>query len=427
MHEVRIDGLGTAGDGVARLPSGEVVFVAGGLPGDRVQIRLTGRIKRVQRGEVVRLIEPSAERIVSRCESEDCGGCAVRWLSRPAQAAAKRERAVQALRRIGGCDIDALLGPVVQVGDGWRYRHRVRLHADRFDARWRLGYHARGSHRLAPLETCPVLCPELESAAFALTRALAPLPPNAELREVEMIVSRRDRRAAARITAAGPMQAVSGSLDGLAESTLAGIEVVGGDGLQRHGDLTLRYDHARADEFDLWAEPGVFTQANPTVNDLLVEAVLAALPLGGASVLELHAGVGNLSLPLALAGAELYTAEHMQRAVELAQRNARQAGVRLHAFYVEDVGALLPGGPVPPLATFDAVLMNPPRVGAFEVAKLLAGGGPGRLAYVSCDPATLARDAQVLVDGGYRIRAATAFDMFPQTPHVEVLLSMDRA
>jgi len=195
---------------------------------------------------------------------------------------------------------------------------------------------------------------------------------------------------------------------------------------RRHGELALRYEHARADQFDLWAEPGVFTQANPAVNDLLVEAVLAALPLAGTRVLELHAGVGNFSLPLALAGAELYTAEHMQRAVGLAQRNAQQAGVRLHAFYVEDIDALLPGGPVPPLATFDAVLLNPPRVGAFEVAKLLAAGGPGRLAYVSCDPATLARDAQALVEGGYRIRAATAFDMFPQTPHVEVLLSMER-
>lgn len=426
MHEVRIEGLGTAGDGVARLPGGEVIFVAGGLPGDRVQIRLTGRAKRVQRAEVVRLIEPSADRVVSRCVSADCGGCAVRWLSRPAQAEAKRERVVQALRRIAGCDIETLLGPVVQAGDGWSYRHRVRLHAYWFEARWNLGYHARASHRLVSLESCPVLCPELESAALVLARALASWPRHVALQDVEMIVSRRDARVSARITAAGSLRAAGVRIEALVAGGLAGVEAVDGDGVHRHGELALRYDHARAEEFDLWAEPGVFTQANPAVNDLLVERVLTALPADGSSVLELHAGVGNFSLPLALAGADVYTAEHMQRAVELAQRNAQQAGVGLHAFYVEDVDALLPGGPVPPLATFDAVLLNPPRVGALEVAKLLAAGGPRRLAYVSCDPATLARDVHELVEGGYRIGAATAFDMFPQTPHVEVLLGLER-
>lgn len=427
MHEVRIHGLGTAGDGVARLDSGEVVFVPGALPGDRVQIRLTGKVKRVQRAEVVQLLEASPERVASRCEVDECGGCAVRWLSPSGQAKAKRERVVQALRRLGGHDIEAMLGAVVQVGDGWHYRHRVRLHASWFEARWNLGYHARRSHRLVPLVACPVLCPELEVAAVALARALATLPQHAELREVELMVSRRDAMAAARISAAGALTSFQEPLAWFHESGLAGLEVVASDGSWRHGELTLRYDHERGGEFDLWAEPGVFTQANPAVNELLVAAVLRTLPADGAArVLELHAGVGNFSLPLARAGATVHTAEHMERAVRLAQRNARQADIALHAYFLEDIDALLPGGPVPRLADFDAVLMNPPRVGAFEVARLLATDGPQRIAYVSCDPATLARDARALVEGGYCIDQATAFDMFPQTPHVEVLLGLQR-
>ena len=186
MHEVGIDGLSTAGDGIARLDSGQVVFVSGALPGDRVRIRLTRKVKRVQHAEVVDMLEPSPERVESRCGVVDCGGCAVRWFSRAGQAQAKRERVVQALRRIARQDIDEMLGPVVQLGDGWHYRHRARLHASWFENRWNLGYHARRSHRLVPLEACPVLCPELESAALALAQAVASLPQYVKLEEVRL-------------------------------------------------------------------------------------------------------------------------------------------------------------------------------------------------------------------------------------------------
>lgn len=427
MHQVRINGLGTAGDGVARLDTGEVVFVDGALPGDLVEIELTRKIKRVQHAGIVRLVEPSPERVESRCRVLDCGGCSLRGYSREGQAEAKRARVAEALRRIAGQDIDGMLGPLVQVGDGWSYRHRVRLHAYWFDGRWNLGYHARRSHRLVPLEACPVLCPELEEAALGLAGAVASLPFGLELGEVELIASQRDRCASARLLASGSTSVLRNSTAWFEQSGLDGVEVITPEGAWQRGELALRYDHERFTEFELWAEPGVFTQANPEVNELLVEAVSHALPVSGAPrVLELHAGVGNFSLPLALAGAEVFTAEHQERAVKLAQRNAALADAKLHAFFLEDIDALLPGGPVPPLADFDAVLMNPPRVGAFDVAKVLAANGPARIAYVSCDPATLARDVRALVDGGYRVSEATCFDMFPQTPHVETLLGLQR-
>jgi len=427
MHQVLIDGLGTAGDGIGRLDSGQVVFVPGALPGDRVEIRLTRKVKRVQHAEVVRILEPSPDRVESRCGVADCAGCALRWYASGAQAEAKRERIVQALRRIAKQDVAELLGPVVQVGDGWHYRHRVRLHAAWFDGRWQLGYHARRSHRLVPLESCPVLFPELETAALELAQAVASLPQYVDLEEVELGVSRLDQRATARMRAGGKVLAFQEPLTWFEGSGLQGVEVETPEETWQHGDLELRYDHARAADFDLFADPSVFTQGNPAINDLLVDAVLRALPTDQSPrVLELHAGVGNFSLPLAQAGATVFTAEHMERAVKLAQRNAQQADIALHAHFLEDIDALRSGGPVPPLSDFDAVLMNPPRIGAFEVSKLLAKSGPERIAYVSCDPATLARDVQTLAVGGYGISAITAFDMFPQTPHVEVLLEMRR-
>lgn len=417
--------MGTAGDGVARLPSGEVVFVDGAFPGDLVEIRLTRKRKRVQFAEVSRLIEPSAQRVESRCPVDACGGCATRWYARAGQAEEKRERVVQAIRRIGGLEIGERIGTVVQGAADWGYRHRVRLHAAFYEGGWHLGYHGRRSHRLVPLLQCPVLCDELEQAALRLADAVAGLPRHAELDQIELIASHRDQAAAARISAGGALSGFRDALDPLAASGLAGIELVTPEESWSHGELALRYDHERTDVFELWAEPGVFTQANPQVNELLVAAVARALPVETAPrVLELHAGVGNFSLPLAAAGATVFTAEHQERAVLLAQRNAREANIALHAFFLEDLEALNAGGPVPPLSDFDAVLMNPPRVGAFDVAKVLAAGGPRTIAYVSCDPATLARDVRTLVEGGYAIAEITAFDMFPQTPHVEVLTTL---
>jgi len=427
VHEVLIHSMGTAGEGIGRLESGQVIFVEGAMPGDLVEVRLTRKIKRVQHAAVARMIEPSSQRVESACLLEVCGGCPIRWLSREAQAGAKRDRVVQALKRIARQDVDEMLGELVQEGDGWRYRHRVRLHAARIEDRWRLGYHERRSHRLVPLEACPVLCAELEAIALVVDEAVAALPEYVELREVELMVSRRDGAAAARIEASGSALGLKEPLTWFEETGLSGVEVVTPEETWRHGELEIRFDHARAEEFDLFAEPGVFTQGNPEINDALVEAVIRSLPVESCPrVLELHAGVGNFSLPLAKAGAIVFTAEHMQRAVKLAQLNAQRAGIGLHAHYLEDIDALGGGGPVPPLSDFDAVLLNPPRVGAFDVAKVLAKSGPEYLSYVSCDPATLARDVKELAAGGYEVTAATAFDMFPQTPHVEVLLSMRR-
>jgi len=451
VPEILIHGLGTGGDGIGRLDDGQVVFVERALPGDRVEVRLTRKVKRVQHAEIVKLIEPSGERVESRCQVAGCGGCPIRSYSGVGQGEAKTDRIVQALSRIAKQDVRELLGDLVQDGNGWRYRHRVRLHAAWFRNRWNLGYFARRSSRLIPLDAgCPVLCKELEAAALGLGEALAPLSRHAGLQGVEIAYSGRDDRCAARLVATGRLGEFRDSPDWFDRSGLSAAEVIVGEERWRQGDIGLRYDHRRSTQFDLYFEPGVFTQANPGVNNAAVDAVLGALVgTGGAGVpsagteanedprvangsssgpriLELHAGVGNFSLPLALAGADVYAVEHMQRAVSLAQHNAQVAGVGLHAFALEDIEALEEGGPVPPLSEFDAVLLDPPRIGAHAVARRLAEAGPERIVYVSCDPATLARDVKELVAGGYEIAEAKAFDMFPQTPHVEVMLRLQR-
>ena len=420
--EITISGLGSAGDGVGRLADGQVVFVPRALPGDRVRVRLGQKRKQLQFAELIAVLSPSPDRVESLCPTHACGGCGLKELSIAAQADIKRRRIVETMRRIGRLDIDAMLGPIRQSSPGWRTRHRVRLHAAWSAGQWHLGYFAQRSRTLIALDQCPILWPELEQAALALGDSLGSLPAAAQLEEVEIAFSRCDGRAAAQLVGAGPMAAYQRWLGDGVPGGLAGMAIVANDGSVQHGNLGLRYDHRRAGEFDLQFEPGVFTQANPEMNDELVAAVLAALaPSHSKRVVELHSGIGNFSVPLRLAGIDGVTVERDAHAAALCRQNGSHAGVCL------DVRAESDSEVVGNLEDFHAVLLDPPRTGAHEaVAAIASRRSVERVVYVSCDVATLARDAGLLTAAGFAIVAAAAFDMFPQTPHVETLLVFAR-
>ncbi len=421
MHDLVIDGLGAKGEGVGRLPDGQVVFVPAALPGDRVRVRLGERRRQVQQAELVELLEPSADRVESRCPVERCGGCALRSLSLAAQARHKRLRVVEVLRRIGKIDAADKVGEVQQVGDGWRYRHRVRLHATAAAGGFAIGFFAAGSHTLVPLQGCAVLWRELDQAAAIAARELGKLPAKADLDGVELCCSRRDDRVAARLVGRGDTAEYRRAPVWIAASGLAGVDVASGGKRWQQGNLELRYDHDRVELFDLQFEPAVFTQANPAVNDRLRDAVLRAVkPQAGLRLLELCAGIGNLTVPLGLAGATVLASELDRRAAILCQRNATRAGVTAQVLALDADRAAGRAD------EFDLVLLDPPRTGARSACQLLAGRGPARLVYVSCDAATFARDAALLVAGGYRLDGVELLDMFPQTPHVELVASLSR-
>lgn len=418
MTSVVIEGLGASGDGVARLADGRVVFVEGGLPGDRVSIEPTHLHRRVQYARLRELVAPSPDRVTSRCQLDRCGGCALRALALNAQLEAKRRRIVEALRRLGHVDVDQLVGPVRAIGDGWSYRHRVRLQAA-WSHGWHVGYYARRSHRVLPFTRCPVLLPELEAATVGLVRQLQRLPKEVGLYEVSVAYSQRDARAAALLKVHGPLQLFRQNAAWFAETTVAGVEVQNTTQRWRHGNVELRYDHRRADQFDLRFEPAVFTQAHPQANDRLVESVVAAARArDNPNVLELHAGIGNFSLPLALAGARVTASENHRAAALLCRRNAKAAGlpVEVHDEPAENM----------PVLGYDVVVVDPPRTGARVVCERLRECGAPRIVYVSCDPATLARDTAILA-ASYRLIHLEAYDLFPQTPHVESLAVFERA
>ncbi len=372
---VEIESLAAGGDGVGRLADGRVVFVPWTAPGDQVLVRLRETRKRFARGEPVEVLRPGPGRRAPACPvAGKCGGCAWQHLTHEAQLAAKRRILRDAVERIAG------LAPPgetpIHAGPELAYRSRARI----LGQAGRVGFRRARSHEVCGIRGCPVLVPELD----AVLGELAKEPPEAE---VEWLVARGDGGEVS-VRARGP---------GARAAPIV---------------LELGADRLRVG-------PGVFFQANAALRLRLAAAVAAACG-GGERALELYAGAGFFTLALARAFAHVTAIESDARAVRDLEHNLTGAavparvGVRPLAVeaYLAD-----PRDPRP-----DLVLLDPPRTGLPKGgAEALAALGADRIVYVSCDPATLARDLRVLVARGYRLEGLEAFDLFPQTPHVEAV------
>jgi 23S rRNA (uracil1939-C5)-methyltransferase len=377
--ELSIDALAAGGDGVGRTAEGRVVFVPFTAPGDWVRARIAELHPRYARAELEQVVAASPSRVLPPCEVfGTCGGCAWQHVDYAAQCEAKRRIAEDALRRVGKL---TLPGPIAlrPSPEPYAYRARARVAVE---AR-RVGYRRRNSRELCAVSTCPILC----APADAQLRALADAPP-ARDGEWEIAAGELGSARAHAVDATGP------------ELELA----VGADRLR--------------------VSAGVFFQGNPALHGALVESVARAAGRG-ALALELHAGCGFFTLALARAFERVIAVESDPAAADDLRHNLARAGLANVEVVPARVESALGGG----LAAIrpDAVVLDPPRTGLPRgVADRLCALAPARIAYLSCDPATLARDLAALAAGGFALEGVEAFDLFPQTPHVEVLADLRR-
>lgn len=422
MSSATIESLDREGRGVARV-EGKTVFIDGALPRERVRF-LTLRSKRsyeFARAEAVERESP--ERVVPPCPYFGaCGGCSLQHVGLRAQVAAKQRVLEDSLWHIGRVRAESML-PAIH-GLAWGYRHRARLSA-RFVAGKGgalVGFRERHSTHVADMWSCKVL-PEAVSALLpGMRRLVSALSIRERMPQVELALGDSATALVFR-TLLAPDAADLALLKGFAEAH--GVQVW----LQPKGPDSavpffpekppaLFYD---LPEFDLRIHflPTDFTQVNPAVNKLLVRRAMMLLDPGpGERIADFFCGLGNFALPIARLGAAVTGFEGNAPLLTRASANARANGLepqcRFEAADLSDARACAA------LESFDKALLDPPREGAIELVKSFAGGGPRRLVYVSCDPATLGRDAGVLVNLiGYRLLAAGAVNMFPHTSHVE--------
>jgi len=421
-----IDALDAEGRGVARNADGKVVFVEGALPGERAAVRIFQKKSKYETGRAISVEEHSSGRREPRCPHFGvCGGCATQHADERTQMAAKQRWLEDCLERIGKVKPDTLL-PIVY-GPEWGYRHRARLSVRHVASRGgaMVGFRERRSTHVADMRECHVL-PEKVSLLIPHLRSLVgSLSIRERLPQVEVAVG--DNATVLVFRHLLPLSPEDQEALGTFAKT-HDVHVW----LQPGGPDSAHPLHpAQSELYYALPEFGVrirfrpteFTQVNFAMNRVLVSRTLRLLdPQPGERVADLFCGLGNFSLPLARKNVSVIGFEGNRELVERARQNAAANGL-VAQFEVVDLfkNGIAAYGP------FDKLLIDPPREGAIELIKSLPEAWPRRIVYVSCDPATLARDAGVLVHTkGWHLAAAGVVNMFPHTAHVESLALFER-
>jgi 23S rRNA (uracil1939-C5)-methyltransferase len=404
-----------------------VVFVEGALPGERAAVQVFKQKSRFALARATSVANPSPERREPRCPHFGvCGGCVLQHATGAAQLAAKRNWLEQNLARIGKTSPERWL-PSVQ-GEEWGYRRRARLSVRRVPKKGGVlvGFRERRSSYVADLRECAVLPAAISALIVPLKALIENLSIRERLPQIEVAVG--DNAAALVFRHLLPLE--EGDKERLREfarghAIHVWLQPAGPESAHPFEPATSGLYYELPDfAVRLHFRPTDFTQVNHGVNRLLVGRALELLePQPGERIAELFCGLGNFSLPIARRGAQVIGFEGSRELVERARANAAANGL-VAQFEAMDLFSPQLGA----YGRFDKMLLDPPRQGAIEVVKSLAGeGSPRRIVYVSCDPATLARDAGVLVHAkGYRLLAAGVVNMFPHTAHVESLAVFER-
>jgi 23S rRNA (uracil1939-C5)-methyltransferase len=414
------------GVGVADL-EGRKVFVADALPGERVEIELRKRRRKIQEADLARVLEPSPSRVQPGCEYFGrCGGCAVQHLAHSAQVEWKQRVVAETLKRIGGVEPREWLPPVVSVP--WQYRRRARLGVKYVAAKERVlvGFRERAGPYITDMLRCPVLVPPVGELLGELSELIARSSVKTELPQIEVAVA-DDAVALVLRVLAEPSSADTEAFRAFGDRH--GIDMY----WQRGGPATVaplgsaRPLTYRLPDYGLTFEflPTDFVQVNAGINAALVATAIRLADVQATDrVLDLYCGLGNFSLPLAQRAEALLGVEGDAGLVARAVRNAARNGIANASFVTAD---LMASGWAFYRERFDVVVLDPPRTGAEMPVAELDSSGVRRLVYVSCHPATLARDARVLTEKhGFALRTARVFDMFPHTHHVESLALFTR-
>lgn len=434
IYEAEVTGLTSEGAGVCRI-CGRAVFVPRAIPGERWRIRIVKVTKTAVYGRGEELLSASPERVEPACPNFGrCGGCSFLHMSYKAELRYKLERVNDAFKRIGGLELCAerIIGSETVEG----YRNKSIVAVGEAENGPVAGFYRSGSHDIVPVERCLLQSDEASACARAVTGWMKRRGVRAGSGGVRHVYTRRARDGAALCCVVTGRRFSPALARTLVESLRRGCPGLVGvvECLNRSESNTVLSGEFRTlwgssaltdvlcgSEFEL--SPQAFYQINPPQAERLYElAVDYAMPEPGGTVLDLYCGAGTISLALARRAGQVIGAEIVPEAVENARRNAARNGIGNAEFICADAGdaaRLLSERGIRP----DAIVVDPPRKGMSEEAlRQVAKMQPKRIAYVSCDPATLARDLKRLTELGYAPQKATAVDMFPKTAHVETVV-----
>jgi 23S rRNA (uracil1939-C5)-methyltransferase len=415
---VSIESVAFKGYGVARI-DGKVVFVPYTVTGDQAWVEVTEEKERYSTAKLIQILKPSPERVTPPCPHfGTCGGCQWQHIDYPFQVEQKKEILRETLKRLGGIqEIPSI--SLFSSPKPYDYRVRVQLKVKGKA----MGYYQERSYRIVDVERCPISHPLVNRIIQSLRGQLDAL---SHVKEVEINVSPEEGRG---VLLFHPRSDDPGAKPFAKEflrnqPMLKGIAIAPKDGYQLFGEPTLTFtiplSLAREKrELKLRISPGSFSQVNPEQNLRLVQTVLQFSEVGTQNtVLDLYAGAGNLTLPLAMKAGEVLGIEENRMAFEDARFNAERNGVKNCYFIhgrVEDVFSDWKR------ERPDLIVLDPPRTGCKTILDHVVGLEPKKIIYVSCEPTTFARDVRLFSERGYSLKGLSLIDMFPQTYHMEVV------
>ena len=427
-----IESLDHEARGITRL-EGKTVFVEGGLPGERVEYSCYRKKPTYEIARIDRVVTPSASRVEPKCPHFGvCGGCSMQHLEPSAQVAAKQRLLEANLWHLGRLVAGQIYAPIH--GAPWGYRFRARLSARLVPKKggMLIGFHERKSSYVADMRQCPNLPPHVSDLLVPLRELVAALSISTAMPQIEVAVGETMTALVLRIL----------------ESINAADESLLRDFADRHGIVFYLQPKGPASVYRFYPlderrlsyllpdygiehafSPTEFTQVNHAINRVLVRRAMTLLdPQPGERIADMFCGLGNFTLPIARSGARVVGIEGSPELVRRAGENAAANGLADRVEYgVANLFETTPES-LAALGRFDKMLIDPPREGAAELVKAIGEDGPPRIVYVSCSPATLARDAAILAhQKGYRLSGAGVVNMFPNTSHVESIALFEKS
>lgn len=429
-----IESLDQEGRGVAHV-DGKTVFIDGALPLEKVSYQSQQIKASYEIAKVVSVLKQSSQRVNPKCPHFGlCGGCKLQHLDASAQVAAKQRLLEADLWHIGKVRPENMLPPLH--GPSWGYRHKARLSVKYVEKKQRVlvGFNEKGTRYVADMNSCEVLVPAVSAIILPLQQMIVQLSIRDKLPQIELAVGEPVNGQSVIVLIFRIMDVLSIEDETLFKTFAEQHQVQiwtqskGPDTIKPFWPLNteqsaipqLQYS---LPEFDLIYpfKPNEFTQVNPQINQVMIRRAMQLLtPKKGENIADFFCGIGNFTLPIARSGAEVLGLEGLANLVERANESARLNHINHVKFGVADLFKMTPEALIS-LGVFDKWLIDPPRDGAFELVKAITPAtAPKVIVYVSCNPATLARDAAILVnEKAYTLSAAGVINMFPHTAHIE--------
>jgi 23S rRNA (uracil1939-C5)-methyltransferase len=432
VDSVTITALDQECRGVAHA-DGKVIFIEGALIGEKVTYNSYRKKPTFEMAQVTHISKPSSMRVEPKCRHFGvCGGCSMQHLEASAQVAIKQRILEDGLKHIGKVEPETILPAIY--GQTWGYRERARISVKYVIKKDKtlVGFHEKRSSFVADMQSCEILAPKISKLIPLLVELINGLTIRSQLPQIEVAVGETVDVLVLRIMAK-PSDEDEAALRRFADQHQVQFwfQPKGPDTITPFYPLDAPALSYSLPEFGITMPfaPTEFTQVNSKLNRVMISRAMRLLnPQPNERIGDFFCGLGNFTLPIARSGAQVLGIEGSDALVKRARQNAEHNGLSGNTQYATMNLFEMTADKFAALGRFDKLLIDPPRDGAMELVKSLEGNNaPKRIVYVSCNPATLARDAAELVQRGYVLKSAGVMNMFPHTSHVESIALFEKA